>query len=284
MASASHGPMVARRQLSQALRAARDEAGQTQEQAAEALDWSISKMIRIENGKTRPTVTDVRALLDLYGVTESRQIAEFVDLARATRQRSWWTEYREHLPPGFADYVALEADASVLHFFHPMFIPGLFQTTAYAREALDIPWIEDLTREGQAVRLKLRQERQRHLLQDPGRPRVEALLDESALRRVVGGPDAMREQLHHLIRLGADARVTLRVLPFTAGQIHVVSPFIIMQFPNLPDVVYSESGIEVMAELNRGDISPYWMAYRWLAARALDARDSLTFIAKVAEE
>jgi transcriptional regulator with XRE-family HTH domain len=287
-----HGPTIARRRLSQALRAARDDTGRTQEQAADALDWSISKMIRIENGKTKPTVTDVKALLHLYGVTESRQVDEFVDLARAARQRSWWMEYRDRLPGGYADYVALESDASHLSFFQPLFIPGLLQTAAYAQAILRATEIEGLTPEDQQIRAEVRRLRQENILAGPRPPRIDAIIDESVLLRVAGDAAVMREQLEHLVELGHNPEIRVRVLPFVAGVHAVSSPFILMEFPvgtdeetaadTDGDLVYVESGMTQPAMIDRVDPQRYWVAYRRLEELSLDIPQSRRFLVEAA--
>ncbi|WP_027343693.1 helix-turn-helix domain-containing protein [Hamadaea tsunoensis] len=285
MAPVAQGPTIARRRLSNALRAARDGSGQTQEQVAGALDWSISKMIRIENGKVKPTVTDVKALLQLYGVREIDRVDELTALARASRQRAWWAEYRDQLPQGFADYVAIEADASDLMFFQPLYIPGLFQTEAYIWDVMRNRVPEDLADADKPIRVRVRQLRQQHLLSGPRRPKIDAVIDESALRRVASNPAVMRDQLLHLAGLGNDPLITLRVLPFEAGVAVAMSSFIIVRFPgDDPDVVYYESGIAHTAMLDRSDPAPYWSAYNKLVASAMSPTDSLTFIAKVASE
>ncbi|MEV0270978.1 helix-turn-helix transcriptional regulator [Hamadaea sp. NPDC050747] len=281
-----HGPTIARRRLSQALRAARDDTGRTQEQAADALDWSISKMIRIENGKTKPTVTDVKALLQLYGVTEARLVDEFIDLARATRQRSWWMEYRDRLPGGYADYVALESDASHLSFFQPLFVPGLLQTAAYARAILRTTAIEGLSPEDQEVRAEVRRLRQTNILAGPKPPRIDAIIDESVLLRVAGSASVMREQLEHLVELGRDPRIHVRVLPFEAGIHTVSSPFILMEFP-VPtdeDLVYVESGMTQPAMIDRVDPQRYWSAYQRLEEMSLGIPESRRFLAETARK
>lgn len=283
--SLRHGPTIARRRLSQALRAARDETGRTQEQAAEALDWSISKMIRIENSKTKPTVTDVKALLQLYGVTEPGQVAEFVALARATRQRSWWAEYRDQLPAGYAEYVALEAEASSLSFFQPLVIPGLLQTPEYAGAILRTATLEGLSPEDQELRATVRQLRREHLVEGPHRLRINAILDESVLLRVAGSARVMREQLRYLVSLGDDPKIQIRVLPFSAGIHTVSSSFIIMEFAaeSDPDLVYFESAMTQPAMIDRADPQPYWQAFKWLESVSMSSVDSLSFIDEAAK-
>jgi transcriptional regulator with XRE-family HTH domain len=286
-AASLQGPTIARRRLSMALRAARDGAGQTQERVAEALDWSVSKMIRIENGKVKATVTDVKALLDLYGVTDTSQVAELVDLARATRQKSWLGgDLREQLPPAYADYVALEADASTLSFFQPVFLPGLLQTPAYAQQMSITPIPEELTAEAREVRVAVRRLRQDHLLKGAHRPKIDAIIDESALRRVAGTAQIMREQMLYLLRLGNDPLITLRVFPFSAGVTMVTSPFIVVGFPagEDADVVYIESAISDPELLTTGGVATFRNAFNHLAANALAPEESLAFISAIAAE
>lgn len=285
MPPVQQGPTTARRRLSHALRAARDNAQRTQEQAADALEWSISKMIRIENGRVKPTVTDVKALLQFYGVTEPGRVDEFVALARAARQTSWWNEYRSQIPKGYAEFIALEAEASSLSFFSPIFVPGLLQTDDYAREAVHRS-LSDKSDEDQHVRVEVRRKRQEHLLHGERRPRIDVILDESVLRRVARDARVMREQLLHLIALGSDEKIAIRVLPFSAGVHMVFSPIILLQFPagTDPDVVYLESAISEASVLDNLDVTPYWRAYRSLAGRAMSQADSLAFIAEVAAE
>ncbi|MCP2325035.1 transcriptional regulator with XRE-family HTH domain [Hamadaea flava] len=280
-----HGPTIARRRLSQALRAARDDTGRTQEQAADALDWSISKMIRIENGKTKPTVTDVKALLQLYGVTEATEIAEFVDLARATRQRSWWAEYRDQLPAGYAEYVALESDASSLSFFQPLAVPGLLQTPEYARAILRTATLEGLSGEDQERRATVRQLRRQHLVEAQARPQISIVLDEAVLLRVAGSPEVMREQLEYLAGFEGDAKIQIRVLPFSAGVHAITSSFIIMEFPSSSDadLVYAESALTLPTIVDSADASAYWKAYRWLESVSLSSAESYRRIAEGAQ-
>lgn len=285
MLATSQGPTIARRRLSLALRAARDGAGRTQEHVAEALDWSVSKMIRIENGKVKATVTDVRALLDLYGVTDKSQVAELIDLARATRQKSWFNgELREQLPAAYAEYVALEADASALSFFQPVSMPGLLQTPAYAQQMSITSMPEKLTPQEREVRVAVRRMRQEHLLQGTRRPKIDAIIDESALRRVAGSPGIMREQMLYLAKLGSDPLITLRIFPFSAGVTMVTSPFIVVGFPAGADadVVYIESAISEPELLTSGGVAPFRNAFNQLAAKALPPDESLAFMAEIA--
>jgi transcriptional regulator with XRE-family HTH domain len=86
------GPTVGRRRLRSALRRAREDAGLTQEQVAAAMDWSLSKLIRIEAGTVSISTNDVKALLNYYQMTDGSQVADLVALARVARRRTWWSQ------------------------------------------------------------------------------------------------------------------------------------------------------------------------------------------------
>ena len=130
----AQSPAVARLRLRHALRSARESSDYTQEQVASELDWSLSKVIRIENGTVRMTVTDVRALMQLYGIDDASEMSEMESLVRASRQRSWWTQYGSEVMSGrFATYIGLEDGASALAMYQALVVPGLLQTEAYAR-------------------------------------------------------------------------------------------------------------------------------------------------------
>jgi transcriptional regulator with XRE-family HTH domain len=262
-----------------ALRAARGDAGQTQENVAEALDWSVSKMIRIENGKVKASVTDVRALLDLYGITDKSQVAALIDLARATRQKAWWAgEIRDQLPPAYAEYVALEADASALAFFHPVHLPGLLQTSDYASEATKPPVFPAVSADSIRAGAEMRRLRQEHLLQGPHRPKIDAIIDQSALLR--GSAELMTNQLRYLMKLGNDPFITLRVLPFGQHINTAAGPFVIVEFPEGAgaDVVYVESASHPEL-VTSGGIEQYRSLFDNLAERALPPRESMAVIA-----
>lgn len=128
-------PTVHQRRLRIDLRRAREAAGLTQEQAAKGLEWSLSKIIRIEGGTVRVAVSDVRVMLQQYGVPQER-FDEFLTLARAARETAWWSAYRRVLSPQLAELIGFESAAGVSREFQPLIIPGLLQTSAYAREIL----------------------------------------------------------------------------------------------------------------------------------------------------
>jgi hypothetical protein len=131
----------------------------------------------------------------------------------------------------------------------------------------------------------VRAERQRNLLNRPDGPLIDVILDESVLHRVFGGSATMREQLHHLIALGDSPRITLRVLPFTAGVNTVSGPFVVLEFPDQSDAdaVYLENAVATSHMLDRADgITKHRQVFDRLSAASLSPAGSLTYIADFA--
>lgn len=228
-------PLVQRRRLRGGLRQARQDAGFTQEHVAAAMDWSLSKVIRVENGATGISTNDLRALLSLYQITDPGTVRDLIELARSARERSWWSTYRDAASPDFLRYVEQEASACVIRAYDHVVIHGLLQTEEYA--ALVIREFSNELHTGQQIDrlIELRLKRQ-ELLARPRPPELIILHDESALRRCAGSPAVMRRQLRHLAELADRPGITLEVIPFTAGVRNGIGvPFAILDFPDPDD-------------------------------------------------
>jgi transcriptional regulator with XRE-family HTH domain len=208
--SSDEDPLLARKRLRISLRFWREQLPLTQKQVAEALEWSMSKVVRIESGDVRVSVTDLGALLTLYGVSGEDEIARLSGLARAARRRPWYREYQNVLDPGFDEYLGYESSAAVIETFHTLLVPGLLQTADYARAVMAGNGAEDAD-----ARVALRLGRQ-VILRQPAGPSLHCLIDEAALHRQVGGPAVMREQLLRL-RDEPGPGVSIGIIPFTAG-------------------------------------------------------------------
>jgi Domain of unknown function (DUF5753) len=233
------------------------------------------------------STNDVKALLGHYDMTDPQQIDELVELARVSRRRTWWSQYKDTLPSAYAAYIGLEAEASKLSFFQPSGIPGLLQTESYARAAVTAASTtvgDTMDAEQIEVRHAIRMRRQREVLDRPDRPAIDVVLDEAALHRQTGGPESLREQLRHLAAVGQLPGVTIRVLPFTAGDYAPEGPFVILHFPDHDDtdVVYLE-GVLAQDVLDRpADVAAYQQTFDRLRAMSLGPDESLTKITTVA--
>lgn len=177
-------PSLNRRKLRIALRQARDEVGLTQREAAERVEWSQSKLIRIETGAVSISVSDLRALMEIYGITDPTLMAKLEEAARGSKGPSWWSSFHDVLTPQFAQYLGYETAAVRLHTYHPIVIPGHLQTRRYA-EALLAPRGLDADRVGRVVDLRMK--RQARMFDGEGRLDSVFVLDEAAVRREIGG-------------------------------------------------------------------------------------------------
>jgi hypothetical protein len=207
----------------------------TQREVAVEMDWSLSKLIRIETGSVTIATNDLRALLAHYGIVDPDKVARLIDEARRSRARSsWWNRYREVMSAEFASFLGYESSARVIRTFEPLLIPGLLQTEAYARDLfLYIRGAKDPSRTEALVRLRM--ERQELLIADDA-PSTHFIIDEAAIRRVVGGPHTMRRQLQRLREVSKLPNVTLRVVPFAMGLYRGLRvPYVVFEFDDIQD-------------------------------------------------
>jgi transcriptional regulator with XRE-family HTH domain len=240
-------PAILRRRLRTELKRARTESGLTQRDAAGELDWSPSKLIRIESGSVGITPVDLRALLALYGVTDDATVEPLVQMARASR-KSTWADYREYVPREFMIYLENEASAASIRQAEPLLVPGLLQTEEYARAVLENSVrSSDGVRPGESDRIdrlwEIRETRQ-SIFEQTDPPAMAFVLDEAAVRRHVGGARVMRRQLEHLKDISSNEKADIRVIPFSAGaHLGMRGPFTVLDFPEDDPVLYFENNL-----------------------------------------
>jgi transcriptional regulator with XRE-family HTH domain len=217
MMTTGPGPTTTRRRLRAELRRLRLGKGLSVEDVTNEVEWSMSKLIRIEGGQVGISVSDLNALLKIYDVADMAQLEKLRTLARASRQRTWWSAYQRFLSPSYQEFIGAESDATRIRHYHPTMVPGLLQTRGYAEAIIVATALESVPDDVVKARFEIRQQRQQHVLERAKPPAFTVILDEAVLRRPVGGPDVMREQLDHLIRMAKRESVNLVVLPFSAG-------------------------------------------------------------------
>ncbi|MFI6292243.1 helix-turn-helix domain-containing protein [Nonomuraea sp. NPDC050790] len=234
-------PTVLRILLGTQLRNLRTARGISREDAGYAIRASHAKISRLELGQVSFKQRDVADLLTLYGVSDEAERAPLLELAKQANAPGWWHKYADLLPSWFEVYIGLEGSASLIRTYENQFVPGLLQVPAYARAVIRLAH-DDAESDELDRRVALRTTRQRRLTADP-KLTLWAVIDEAVLRRTLGGPDVMREQVEHLLDITAEPNVTLQVMPFDRGG-HAAAggPFSILRFPEreLPDVVYME--------------------------------------------
>ncbi|MEU7076026.1 helix-turn-helix transcriptional regulator [Streptomyces narbonensis] len=275
--AANNNPTVTGRRLGTELRRLRKDSGLTGAQVAARLLISQAKVSHMETGRRAVSPRDVRDLCRLYGVADRHVVDSLTALARESSRKGWWRAYGD-IPHSV--YLDLEAAAASILAYGSMVIPGLLQTPSYAASILDetIP----LPTVGQAAaQLRVRLRRQ-HRIYDLARPlHLRVVLDESALRRVVGSREIMREQLEHLHALSTEPHITVQVLPHSAGAHPGLSgQFSVLEFPDSREtVVYLKRFTSGLCLDKPSDVQQYSVTHAHLRARALTPRHSRHLIA-----
>ena len=278
-------PTVHRRRLGSELRRLRETAGRTHREVAAHLDCSQGKISQIELGRVPVRTSDVRLMAEFYGAA-GEQLEALVDLAQDSKQRGWWQQYPSTAQrPGLQTYLGLETSAKAVSCYGTDPLPELLQTADYSRALLTTD-VQVFTDDELDERLTVTTTRQQRLLGDHPLE-LWAVLDESALRRAVGGPGVMRSQLEHLVLLGYRRNVTIQVLTFSAGG-HPLSGdrVAVFSFPNEadPQVVHLGDSANSRFLDKATDTADYLKAFEQVCTGALNPKDSSAFISAIADE
>jgi hypothetical protein len=281
--------LARRRRLAAELRRLREREGITGEQATELLGWPhSSKLNRIELAKTGLKPADLLSLLDLYHVTSARR-AELTALAEESRRSGAIQAPGMRIPGEQVAFLEAEADAESIGIWEPMVVPGLFQTEKYSRALLQA-WIIRFALPAGEVdrRVAARRLRQEILTRDPP-PQVSAVIDESVLRRRIGEPPVMREQLSHLMAISELPNVDLRILPLDGEHMVATGPFNYLKFRQLHEVPLGDivmyENLTGMDDIeDEGDVHQYKVAFESLTSAALDPEQSRALITAVADQ
>jgi transcriptional regulator with XRE-family HTH domain len=199
---------------------------------AEKLGWQASRVSRIETRQLGVTAADLRKLLNAYAVEDEAYRDRLAEMARRANDRGWWQLYPRSVIPGeYGDLISVEAEAATIRSYQPEVVDGLLQTAGYARAVIRAGRKNDTAAEIDR-RVEVRLERQQVLTRaEPPPPRLQVILNEAVLRRRVGGPEVMHEQLEYLMADRDRANVTILVLPFDSGaHPSMVGPFTMMTF------------------------------------------------------
>ncbi|WP_055525962.1 helix-turn-helix domain-containing protein [Streptomyces graminilatus] len=241
MSEPRSAPTVGQVVLGRRLLDLRERAGLRREEAARILRVAPATVRRMEMAEVALKIPYLQLLLKSYGVSDCEADA-FVQLAEEANLPGWWQRFHDVLPGWFSMHVSLEGAASLIRQYEPHFVPGLLQTREYAIGVLKSGAIGQTRPEDIERHVALRMERQ-GLLTREGAPRLWVVMDETVLRRPVGGPDVMRAQIDKLLDAADLPNVTIQVAPFSSGP-HpgTYGPFVLFRFamPELPDMVYSE--------------------------------------------
>jgi transcriptional regulator with XRE-family HTH domain len=280
-------PTVWRRWLAFELTRLRKQAGLEQKDVAKALRCTVTKVSYLENAERPVVLRDLdEVLLPLYQVPEDRW-PTYLQAAKNSRQKGWWERYgTDAVPEWLSLYIGLEQGAEQLRSYDAQLITGVLQTEDYAN-AIVRRGTAELTEDQIARRVEFRTTRSRVLTREPDPLRLWIVLDEAALRRVVGTPTTMHHQLNHLADAAEQAKITVQVLPFDHGA-HpgMQGPFTILDFPwpTDPGVVYIEHRCGAFYLEEPDEIKAHTVAFEHLCAHALRPDESVTMIRNVAKE
>jgi len=275
-------PTVRRRRLGQELRTLREGKALTVEQVAKELDWSPSKVSRIETTAIKVGMVDLRALLDVYEITDKVHREGMLALGKESRETGWWQAIQDRSPvDNFKAYVGFEAEARQILTYESMMIPGLLQTERYTRALLRALATRETVID-EAVKLRLTRQELLTRGEDPAN--FTAVIDEAALRRPAGGKqraEVMGEQIEKLLHLSDRSNIAIRVVPFDNG-LHpgLTGTFTVAELPHPedPDIVWVESGTVGVLLSDDDSVRYYNRVFDAVQQEALGAEASENFL------
>ncbi len=283
---AAGSPTVRRRRLAAELREIRESKGRSGETVAAALRWSPSKISRYERAKTGLRPREVERLLDYYQITGPRREL-LLALAEDAAQKGWWEDYSDILTEDYQQFIGLEHEAASIAVWHVDVVPGLLQTEAYARNIISSysrvePNAPGLI--GRMVRVRMR----RQQVLDRDDLQLSVVLDESILKRRIGDPSVMHEQLQRLVQEGDRPNLTLQILPLDAQHTVVGESFVIFGFGTevdamLQDVVSTEAMRSGFILEGERDTYLHRIAFQTLTEASLDPVASRALLLETAE-
>ena len=276
---------IQKRQLGNELRKLREVTGLTQEQAAEHLGKAANKISRVENGKVGISKTDLDELLRLYQASEKDAMwcRELAAGARRRRTRATAETTLYLGPKWFRAFRDFEQGASQIMQVGSEIVPGNLQTENYTR-AMFLG--QGSHPDHQTIENTVRVRRDRHALltrQDPAQ--FSFVLSESVLRREIGGPKVMAEQLRHLAELALLTNVDIQIIPFDTLSYEPLNyDFTVLRFDfdTATDIVYVEMYDDGFCLDKPETVRRYAELQRRLQAIALGPVESRNLIVELA--
>jgi transcriptional regulator with XRE-family HTH domain len=284
MSAGGKPPSARSKRLGATLRRLRIAAGLDQESAARAVDCSVPKISRIELGNVKARVGDVRILLDLYGVTDPERRQWLERLARDSKKRGWWVDYETNSRSQLGDFIAMEADATFIRAWQPVFIPGLLQTADYTR-ALQPTNPACLSPDTAEEIVKVRQ-RRRQAFEESGAI-FAAVIWEPALTSPMPSVEHHREQLAHLRRAAEQPTTTIQVLPVAEWAAARVCPaFVAFSFgrDHAPEIVAMDTLSTTAMIEDPEEVTNYAHAFDALRSAALTPSATMDYLERLVDQ
>ncbi|MBH5335075.1 helix-turn-helix domain-containing protein [Streptomyces pactum] len=287
--AAPHRPTARRIALGHELRELRKRARLSLEEAVQDLSFSDTKLQRVETGlQDLRSAGDLRKLLERYGVTDEEEIERLVATQREAASREWWTPVATELTAGMPRFLGIETAAQEIRAYHPTIILGLLQTEAYARTRHESAKpIDETTTEFIEQSVEVRMKRKEALTRDEDPLKFWAILNESALRHVVGDAELMCEQYDEIARLAALDNVTVQVLPQSMrGYLFEHNFSIMILGDTMPTTIQVDTPFGNASSVSdkRREVGRFSRQFEALSRSALPPEDTPTFLHQLSRE
>lgn len=278
-----HSPSAARRQLGARLRHLRDATKLTGKAAGERAGVTHATISKYENGKLLPELEQLDQLLDVYNVPDEDERAVFHELLDDASGDGWWEAYDDVLPHKFGTYIGLELDAATVTAYESLVVHGLLQTPEYARALLQTIHVTQYPDEiDRLVEVRMRR---KNLFHRSSPFQLTVIMEEAAIRRLVGGPEVMMPQLDYLLQTQEEENIHIQVLPLSIGaHIGLDGSISLLTFEDEPSVGYSESTTGNTYLRKPREISRCKLILQRLQEAALSTTDTNDLIAEAIKE
>ncbi|GGS20138.1 helix-turn-helix domain-containing protein [Actinokineospora fastidiosa] len=272
-----------KRKVGQTLARLRERSGHTIEQVAALLRRSAGQVSKYENGYNLCAFAELSTMLVLYNATAEER-AEVESLWEDAKQDSTRIAFSSAVPPKFRAFLRTEADATTISEVQPCCVPGLLQTAEYAAAIQQSSYriVDTSVEQDRLVNARLARQR---LLEGDQPLRLHAVLDVAVIKRRVGGPSVMADQLRHLLAAGQRDNIEIQVIDYGAGAYGTMSgPVTIFGFEDEdPNTVYLEypGGGEWVDDA--ADTAKFVAMFQDVSALALSGAESAALIRAQAE-
>ncbi|MEU9337867.1 helix-turn-helix transcriptional regulator [Streptomyces sp. NPDC048290] len=254
------------------VRSVRESRGWRQEDLAAAMGVTSGHISGVETARKMPSLRFAKAADVAFGLTGTE----------ATFERQWREMSYGSLVEGFPEYLGFERRAEEVRLFEVGLIPGPLQTREYAT-AIEAGHVRrgSLTVEQAAERVGFLIERQNGFARDLP-PLVFVVLDESCIRRTIGGPDVMDGQLAHLLDFADQPNTSLQIAPYTMGEQRPFNRMVnLLTLADRSVIAYLESQTQGYLERELTSVRPLVRSYHQLQTGALSQAESVTMINQV---
>ncbi|MGW7349984.1 helix-turn-helix domain-containing protein [Streptomyces sp. NPDC054784] len=285
--AARRGATFRRRELGKELRQLRERSGMTLQEVAARLEFSHTKLARVESGDNDlPKVGDLHDLMTLYELDDREDRETLLQLHRESLSKDPWTPYKQYMPSRMPTYRGLEEAAVEMRVFHPHVVFGLLQTENYAlHQFLLAKPVDETTSEFVETNVALRMERKELITRSDSPLVLRVILDEAAVRRMVAGPEVMREQYQEIVDLSRLDNVTVQILPNSVVSYRAHSNFAILDFPDeLASVVQTDLPNTISVTDARREVSRAIRRFDAMRESALAPAETADFLHRLTQE